>query len=249
MTNERLRDALLSKGIEPEELAEMLEVDPKTVDRWISPGRTPFRKYRFKIAAKLKESEQYLWPDAEPQEKSAETSNSELVSFYPHRSVVPSELWDRLLDRATERVDILVYVGMFMTEKPRLIQDLQSKAAGGAQIRLLFGDRDSDAVIQRSLDEQIGKNTISAKIDHALAHFRPLAETEGVEVRTHGTVLYNSLYRFDDEMIVNPHVYGKLASHAPAMHLRRLSAGALFTTYAESFDAVWDGAAPHKWQD
>ena len=65
----------------------------------------------------------------------------------------------------------------------------------------------------------------------------------GIEVRTHGTVLYNSIYRFDDEMIVNPHVYGKVASHAPALHLRRLSAGDLFTTYEDSFTAVWEGAA------
>ena len=44
-------------------------------------------------------------------------------------------------------------------------------------------------------------------------------------------------------MIVNPHVYGKVASHAPALHLRRLSAGDLFTTYEDSFTAVWEGAA------
>jgi hypothetical protein len=43
-------------------------------------------------------------------------------------------------------------------------------------------------------------------------------------------------------MIVNPHVYGKVASHAPALHLRRLSAGDLFTTYEDSFGAVWEGA-------
>ena len=44
-------------------------------------------------------------------------------------------------------------------------------------------------------------------------------------------------------MIVNPHVYGKVAAHAPALHLRRLSAGDLFTTYEDSFTAVWEGAA------
>ncbi|MER5389913.1 XRE family transcriptional regulator [Saccharopolyspora sp. NPDC002686] len=247
MTNERLRDALLSKGIDPEALADDLGVDPKTVERWISRSRTPYPKYRYKIAARVQESEQYLWPDAAPQKKAVETSGSELVEFFPHRSAVPGELWDRLLDRATNRVDILVYVGMFMTEKPALISTLKSKAANGAQVRLLFGDRDSDAVIQRSLDERIGRHTISAKIDHALAHFAPLANVPNVDVRTHGTVLYNSIYRFDDEMVINPHVYGKIASHAPAMHLRRLSAGALFSTYADSFDAVWDDARPHTW--
>jgi hypothetical protein len=66
----------------------------------------------------------------------------------------------------------------------------------------------------------------------------------GIEIRAHDTVLYNSIYRFDDEMIVNPHVFGKIASHAPAIHLRRLSAGDLFTTYLDSLDAVWHLARP-----
>lgn len=118
---------------------------------------------------------------------------------------------------------------------------------GGVQIRILFGQRDSAAVIQRSTDERIGPHTISAKIDHVLAHFAPLMNTAGIEIRLHETVLYNSIYRFDDEMIVNPHVYGKIASHAPALHLKKLSndSGDLFNMYTESFDAVWDGATPH----
>src|SRR5262249_25340515 len=147
-----------------------------------------------------------------------------------------------LLNQATNSVDILVYVGMFLTEKPGLPETLRAKAKSGASIRMLFGERDSSAVIQRSTDEGIGPHTISAKIDHALAYFRCLADADGVEIRTHDTVLYNSIYRFDDQMIVNPHVYGKMAPHAPALHLRRLSAGTLFATYAESFDAVWEAA-------
>lgn len=248
MANERLRDAMLSKGLTPDTLAERLAVDPKTVERWITKARTPYAKSRHKIAALLGESESYLWPNAYREDKVTEVSGSEIVQVYPHRSAVPADLWDRLLDRATTYVDMLVYVGMFMTEKPELLDTLHAKAEAGARIRLLFGDRDAPAVIQRSLDEGIGEHTISAKIDHALAHFRPLKEVAGVDVRTHGTVLYNSIYRFDDEMIVNPHVYGKIAAHAPAMHLRRLSAGDLFTTYADSFTAVWETAEPYKWE-
>jgi hypothetical protein len=48
-------------------------------------------------------------------------------------------------------------------------------------------------------------------------------------------------------MIVNLHVYGKVASHTPALHLRRLSAGDLFTTYEDSFTTVWEGASPCVW--
>ncbi|MCX2734457.1 XRE family transcriptional regulator [Saccharopolyspora sp. NFXS83] len=228
-------------------LAEELKVDPKTAERWVATGRPPYARTRQAIAAKLGESERYLWPDAVGKERREQVSESELLHVYPHRSSVPFDLWDRLLDQATEHVDMLVYVGMFMTEKPNLLGTLREKAASGARVRLAFGDRDCSAVMQRSLDEGIGEHTISAKIDQALAFFRPLSDVPGIEIRTHGTVLYNSLYRFDEEMIVNPHVYGKLASHAPALHLRRLDSGDLFNTYADSFDAVWSAAASHTW--
>lgn len=93
--------------------------------------------------------------------------------------------------------------------------------------------------MQRSIDEGIGASTISAKIDHSIAHFGHLAGVPGVEIRTHDTVLYNSIYQFDDEMIVNPHIFGRTAPHAPAIHLRRQPAGSLFVTYEESYGAVW----------
>lgn len=245
MPNDRLRDALMSADLTPEDVALRLDVDPKTVERWITTDRTPYPKHRHKLAVILHQNETYLWPDSVPANRTIEINESEIVRTYPHRSAIPSDLWDQLLDRATTAVDILVYVGMFLTEKPELPAALRAKAKDGATIRMLFGDRDSPAVIQRSNDEGIGPYTISAKIDHALAYFREIDNTEGIEIRTHGTVLYNSIYRFDNDMIVNPHVYGKMASHAPALHLHRLSAGTLFTTYADSFDAVWATAVPH----
>lgn len=222
-------------------------MDPKTFERWVTHGRTPYRKNRHAVAALVQQSERYLWPDAISEDAAAEISDSEIVAVYPHRNSVPASLWNDLLDKATTYVDMLVYVGMFMTEKPDLLAALKHKAEAGARIRLGFGNRDAPAVVQRSLDEGIGERTISAKIDHALAFFHELQDVPGVEIRTHATTLYNSIYRFDDEMIVNPHVYGKIAAHAPALHLRRLSAGDLFTTYDDSFTAVWETATPHQW--
>lgn len=171
----------------------------------------------------------------------------ELVETYPSRNAVPRALWDQLLDGASERVDVLVYVGMFLTENPALLPALTSKGAAGAQVRLLFGDPASREVARRSADEGIGKNAIGAKIRNALAFFRKIADEPGIEIRCHGTTLYNSIYRYDEEMIVNPHVFGAPAPHAPAMHLRRTSAAGLFDTYAESFDRVWESAAAPKW--
>jgi hypothetical protein len=75
-----------------------------------------------------------------------------------------------------------------------------------------------------------------------LTFYNRLRGTPGVAIRLHGTTLYNSIYRFDDEMLVNVHVYGFPAAHAPVLHLRRLAGGDLFDTYAESFERVWSTA-------
>jgi hypothetical protein len=58
----------------------------------------------------------------------------------------------------------------------------------------------------------------------------------GVELRFHATTLYNSIYRFDDDMLVNAHVYGAPAAHSPVLHLRRLPGGQLFDHYQASFE-------------
>ena len=240
MRNDRLRDAMLARRVSAAMLADELGVDPKTVERWVTKARAPYPRHRAAIAARLGEQERYLWPSVDA--KSLPLAESEIVKVYPHRSAVPTDLWDKLFAQAVDAIDILVYVGMFMTEKPNLPSDLTSKAEQGVKIRLLFGDRDSIAVAQRSIDEGIGQYTIAAKIDHALAHFDRLQLVDGIEIRVHDTVLYNSLYRFDSDMIVNPHVYGRTASHAPALHLHTSGRGEMFETYAASFDDVWLGS-------
>ena len=73
-----------------------------------------------------------------------------------------------------------------------------------------------------------------------LAYYRPYASHPGINIRLHATTLYNSIYWFDDDMLVNTHAYGVPAHFAPVLHLRHLSSGTLFQTYARSFDRVWD---------
>jgi len=57
-------------------------------------------------------------------------------------------------------------------------------------------------------------------------------------------VLYNSIYRADDQLLVNTHVYGEPAHNAPVLHLRRVAGGDMVTTYLASFDKVWAAATP-----
>lgn len=244
MANDRLRDALLRRGGTPDDLARRLGVDPKTVERWIILGRLPYPRHRHRIAVLLQESESYLWPHALPADRAAQVAHSEIVEVHPHRAAVPADLWRRLLERATRHVGVLAYSGLFLLEQnPRLTATLRHKAQDGARVRILLGDPDSPHVAQRGQDEGIG-DAMASKIRNALVHYAPLRGAAGVEVHLHATTLYNSLYWLDEEMLVNTHVYGLPAGHAPVLHLRRLSAGSLFDTYAESFERVWATSAP-----
>jgi len=66
----------------------------------------------------------------------------------------------------------------------------------------------------------------------------------GCEVRLHDTTLYNSLFRYDDNLLVNLHIFGQPASANPVFHLRRADASGWFDSYTESFEAVWASARP-----
>lgn len=247
MPNERLRDALLRNGLTFEHVSKAVGVDPRTVERWISNSRTPYPKHRQTIAAMVRERETYLWPDTVTSERSTEVAGSEVVKIYPHRHSVPTDLWTRLLTEATEQVDVLVYAGLFLTDNPTLLKTIRSQAKAGVRIRLLTGDPSSQAVARRSIEENIGKGVVPNKVRNLLAFLQPLADIDGIQIRCHGTPLYNSIYRFDDEMLVNTHLYGFMAAHAPVLHLRRLSTGELFESYSESFENVWNVAKPAKW--
>jgi transcriptional regulator with XRE-family HTH domain len=245
MPNDRLRTALLEKGLTPAELAEALRVDPKSVERWIS-GRLPYRRHRYAVAAHLGVDEAYLWPDALSRDEVANASESEIINIYPHRWMVPSDLWRNFFENAEDEIGVLVYSGLFLSEDAGIRQTFQRKATKGARIRILLGDPDSESVAQRGADEGIDA-TMAAKIRNAVLLYKPLRAVHGVEFRLHRTTLYNSIYRADDQILVNTHIYNFPASQAPVIHLRRVAGGDMVTTYLESFDYIWESAAPLEW--
>lgn len=244
MPNHRLRDAILRNGLTPTSVAEKLDVDPKTVERWITQDRIPYPRHRHAIAAIVREGEEYLWPDAVSPEKAGRIGQSELIQLYSRRIAVPYDLWHRLINKAECNIDVLAYAGLFLVEQePKLIDTLKEKAAAGVKIRILLGRPDSDAVKRRSIEEG-APDVMTAKIHNVMQYYNRLQGVKGIEVRHHATTLYNSMYRFDDEMLVNAHILGFPAPHAPVMHLRKLAGGDLFGTYADSFDRVMSASDP-----
>ena len=242
MPNERLRATLLERGLTPAALGDELGVDPKTVERWIS-GRTPYRKHRFAVAARLGVDERYLWPGALSKEQVAAASDSEVLAIYPHRSDVPREAWERLFKAAEREIGVLVYSGLFLAEDPVLQKVLAERARAGVRVRILLGDPDSPHVAERGEDEGVD-GMMAAKIHNVLVLSRALRGIESTEFRFHRTILYNSIYRGDDHLLVNTHIYGVPAAGAPVWHLRKVAGGEIASTYLESFERVWDSAVP-----
>jgi transcriptional regulator with XRE-family HTH domain len=243
MPNERLRALLLERGETPDKLADAVQVDAKTVERWITKGRTPYRSHRYAVAAFLGVDESYIWPDALGRDQVAAVSESEILAVYPHRTEVPRDVWGHLFAQAEHEIGVLVYAGLFISEDAGVQRIFKEKAKAGVRIRILLGDPQSQVVNDRGEDEGVG-DAMAAKIRNALALYRPLRAIEGIEFRFHRTILYNSIYRADDQVLVNTHIQGLSAAYAPVWHLRKLAGGELTGLYFDSFERVWETATP-----
>lgn len=194
-------------------------------------------------AETLGEDVHALWP-ALRQARSARAVSPELVALYEQRADVPVSVFTNMLAQAGAHIDVLVYAAVFLHESyPRFNDLLRERAAAGCLVRIAVGDPGSSNVQQRGAEERFGHG-IESRCRLALMHYRPLADVPGIEVRTHATTLYNSIYRADDQVMINAHVWGVNAYGAPVWHLRRSGEGGMFDTYTRSFDAVWETAMP-----
>lgn len=244
MANERLRGAITESGLTLDQVGARLGVSAKTVERWIGdPKRKPYRRFQYAAASLLQCEMSYLWPEERTSAEATEAGNAELIKLYPHRSVVPNRLWPQLYAKAKQHFDVLVYSGLWLTEDATFHQVVKEKSAAGVSIRFMLGEPESSAIAVRGADEGIG-SAMASKVRNALVNYGPLFGLPGVEFRLHATTLYNSIYRADDEMLANGHLYGVGAYMAPVLHIQRVPGGELFDTYAESIERVWESARP-----
>ncbi|MEV6553095.1 XRE family transcriptional regulator [Streptomyces sp. NPDC051597] len=243
MPNERLRAALAAGGHTYESLAKQVRIDPKSVERWVRLDRVPRRTTAVQAAELLGEDVHALWP-ALRQPRKARTIGPELAGLFQRRADLPISAYVDLFAQARRHLDVLVYAAVFLHEGyPRLSDLLEERARDGCRVRIALGDAGSETVRRRGQEERFGHG-IESRCRLALMHYRPLLAVPGIEVRTHTTTLYNSIYRADDQMFVNGHVWGVNAYDAPVWHLRRAEDGGLFDTYATSFAAVWNTSKP-----
>jgi hypothetical protein len=166
---------------------------------------------------------------------------TEVVAIYPHRWSVPRDTWHRLLSDATLEIGILAYSGLFIADDAGLVGALTAQAAAGVKVRVALGDPDCPQVAERGAHERID-TSLAAKIRNALVLYEPLTRVASAEMRLHQTVLYNSIYIADDEVLVNQHVFGVPAANSAVLHLRNDGQGDLSGGYIASFERIWASA-------
>jgi len=141
-------------------------------------------------------------------------------------------------------VDILVYAGLHLPEaNPTWVKEIQRKCEESVSVRIAFGDPESAEVRARGEEEGVGAG-LAGRINYAIAWYRPILGSPNLSAAFHSTVLYNSILRFDDQMLVNPHIHSMPAFRAPVIHLRRIPGGPLFDTYVECFERIWANSRP-----
>ena len=237
-SNERLRTAMLNAGLTTGELGEAAVVDPKTCQRWVSQGRVPHRVNARRAAMALHQDITYLWPDI-GHGRRPPGIHPDLAGCYASRAAAPAGIWRSLVEQAGRELGILACAALLVHELwPDFQPLLRAKAGSGCRVRILIGEPGSAAVTSRGQEEKCAHG-LAPRCQQAHLCYAPLVGCPGVEIRQHGTTLYNSIYRGDDQMVVSAHRFGTSAHATPVLKLRHAAPGGLFDGYAESFEDVW----------
>jgi hypothetical protein len=234
--NDRLRAAMLAARLDVDAVADAIRVDPKSVRRWLTGG-VPYPKLRFALAQLLSEDPEFLWPTSARRIQG--TVTEELVAMYGNRIDMPLEEWRDLLRGARRQIELLGYALLFLPEQhPGLIGLLTERASQGCAVRIMMAESDAPAVRERDSEEGLSGGLV-ARISTGWTYFSPLIGVEGISFRSHRAPLYNSLFRFDDEMLVTPHIYATPGSRAPLFRLRRLGPDGVFDKFVSHFENLW----------
>jgi hypothetical protein len=237
--NERLAEAMARMRMSSADLATVAEVDPRTIDRWVADwSRIPRAESRHALAETLQVPAGMLWPNA----ATGPQVTDELLALYPSRAATPVGLVTSLLADATEKIDVLVLAGVWLWDAvPGFAATLGGKSRAGVAVRVCLGDPAGETVRTRGAEEGID-DLLSARCRLAWTYAqRVFADCPG-SLRLHDTTLYASILRFDDDLLVNWHLFGAAAADSPVLHLRCTATRGLAASVVASFERVWDGA-------
>ena len=213
--NETLCRALLQARLTEEDVATRLQVDPKTVRRWLE-GRVPYLRHRWALAALLGLDETDLWPHL----RRTRSRPDEVQAIYPHLDAVPEDLWLRLFRSAEREIGILADSAQPVAGYPRVLAVLAEKAAVGVRVRICLPDPDSPAAAECAAPDA---NSAARPLTCAVRSLLLRHRVKGARWRSGGTgpscTPPSTTPTTNSWSASTPH--GVPAGHAPVLHLRR----------------------------
>lgn len=227
-----------------DKLAAEVGVDVKTITRWkADPGRVPHARHRWAAADALGVEESVLWPDAMKQTIKTGVDR-EVVAVYSRRADCPTSVWRRMLTSATSNITFAGYTNYFLwLQHPTLNDVLRRKAQRGTAVRFLLGDPDSDVTRHREDVEGVPL-TVGIRIRSALAELEALRGVPGIDARFSDAHIAMSVFLFDHDAIVTPHLSTLVGHDSPMLHLRRRQDDGLYDRFASHVEALWSEARP-----
>jgi len=234
----------------PRQLALRVGVSGKTVERWVSDQELiPHARNREDTCRALGvEDVAMLWPKA-VRERVKTGGDREILHSYPYRSACPSNVWGELIDGASEELFFAGYTNYFLwTQVPDFIGTLRRKAREGCRVRFLLGDPNGEVTGQREEIEGVAL-TVSTRINMTLESLSKVGDLPGLEARysspqdamNHVSL---SVFRFDNEALVTPHLARLVGHDSPMLHLRRMGEAGMFSRFAEHTEELWERAVP-----
>ncbi|HUZ27491.1 MAG TPA: XRE family transcriptional regulator [Streptosporangiaceae bacterium] len=224
--NEALSRALLRARLTDEDVAARLQVDPKTVRRWLD-GRLPYLRHRWALAQLVGVDESDLWP----QLRSARSRPAEVIGVYAHRDLVPPQTWLRLFSSASEEAGVMADAGFLLADGSAILHALAGRARRGVRVRVCVAGPARPPGLERGRE----RDSLVAAIGNTAAP---------AEVRVDTAPGYNSICYADRQLLVAQHVYGLPAGQAPVLHLDGAAAQDMAAAYLASFERAWAGAVP-----
>lgn len=218
MANQNLKRALDHAGLTEEQFAELIDVDPKTVQRWVA-GRTPYRRHRATIARALDLPEHQLWPDpssgdqAEPVNAGQEGAGDVIGSWgYSTDPGIPDPV--QLLASARRQIDLLD--DLELLRAPGVVETLLDRADGGCRVRLLSQD--------------------------PLRRLLPFIEHPQCDVRLAAHLERLMMVHADERILLHLEVVFLDGPPRPVLLLAPRVSGGLFERYLERFQDTWERA-------
>lgn len=189
-----------------------------------------------------------LWPQV-VKDRIKTGTDLELVHSYPYRSAAPSSLWADLAEGATKEIFLAGYTNYFLwSQVPAFPDLLRRKTGAGCRVRFLIGDPEGEMTRQREVVEDTALS-VSTRCRITLENIDRLGTLEGLEVRFSAAAdaaahVALSVFRFDDHVLVTPHLARMVGHDSPMLHLRRHAEGGMFDRFRDHAEELWGQGAP-----